>query len=241
MVIRSEMIDIHSHILPGIDDGARTLAGSVEIVRDLVSQGVTEIIATPHYVDETIFMSPCSKNLELLKELRKELVSEGIEAKIYLGNEIYINSRIKELIKEREITTLAGSKYLLVELPLDEEYPNYEDYLRDLINHGFKVVLAHPERYRIAKDEEVLQNLLEMGVLFQCNMGSILGKYGKEAQKLVKKMAKEKMIFTFGSDIHHPNKNNFLVLARKKLLKYYSESELNKLLVINPRKILAKA
>ena len=73
------MIDIHTHILPGIDDGARVLMEGVEIVRELAEQGVTEIIATPHYVNETIYMSPKEKNLELLERLRAKLIDEGIE------------------------------------------------------------------------------------------------------------------------------------------------------------------
>lgn len=235
------MIDIHSHILPSIDDGAKTLEDSLEIIKELVSQGVTDIIATPHYVDETIYSSPLTKNLELLKELKEKIKAENIKARIYLGNELYISNRIKELLEDGEITTLANSKYLLVELPLDEEFPNYEDILMDLMNSGFKVILAHPERYRLAKDdEEFLENLHKMGVLFQCNMGSINGKYGSEAKKLVKRLAKNKMIFAFGSDIHHPNRNDFIVRARKKLAKYYDKNELNKVLVINPSKILLK-
>lgn len=241
MVIRSEMIDTHSHILPGIDDGARTLADSVEIVKELVSQGVTDIIATPHYVDETVFVSPKAKNAKLLTTLKKKLKDEGVKVRIYLGNEVYISDRIEKLIKDGEISMLAGSKYILVELPLDEEFPNYEDFLRDLIERGYKVVLAHPERYRIAQENEaILRDLCKMGVLLQCNIGSITGKYGKGAKKLMKKLAKEKMVFMFGSDIHHSGKGDSILKAQKKLAKYYDKKELRKLLVLNPSKILLK-
>lgn len=234
------MIDIHTHILPGIDDGARILMEGVEIVRELAEQGVTDIIATPHYVNETIFMSPKEKNLELLERLRAKLVDEGIETKIYLGNEIYIDDKILDLIKAGKISTLADSRYLLVELPLDNEYQNYEDFLRELIENGYKVILAHPERYLIVqKNEEILGNLAEIGVLFQCNFGSLIGKYGKSAMKMVRKLAKEKMIFAFGSDAHHQGKNGYLGLAYKKLAKYYTKTELKEILVDNPGKILA--
>ena len=91
MAIQNRMIDAHSHILPGIDDGARTLADSIEIVKWLVGQGVTDVIATPHYVDETNFVSPRAKNLKLLSDLRKKLKTEGVKVEIHLGNEIYIN------------------------------------------------------------------------------------------------------------------------------------------------------
>ena len=233
------MIDIHSHILPGIDDGARTLAESVELVRELYQQGVTDIIATPHYIEETIFTSPRVDNANLLVALKQKLVEEGIKARIYLGNEIYINGNVAELIEAGEISTLADSKYLLLEIPMNGEYPNYEDFLGDLMERGYKVILAHPERYSIVQENyEIAQNLREMGILFQCNLGSIVGKYGKEVQKLVKKLAKDKMIFTFGTDTHHLGRNSYLGLAKKKLLKYYTEDELKQLLIKNPAQIL---
>ncbi len=241
MVTQSRIIDIHSHILPGVDDGAKTFTDSIEIIRGLAAQGVTDIIATPHYIAETIFVSPRTKNVGLMAELKKRLAEEEIRVNLFLGNEIYISNSIVDLIQGGKISTLADSEYLLVELPMDEEYPDYGDFLKDLMSYGYKVILAHPERYTIAqKDEGILRDLYGAGILLQCNIGSITGKYGKSAQKLAKKLAKNKMIFTFGSDIHHPNKNDFLTLAKKKWSKYYSPAELKALLETNPEKIIAK-
>lgn len=234
------MIDIHCHILPGIDDGAGTIDDSVKIVRELALYGIDKIIATPHYVNETNYMSPRVENAKLLVDLRKKLAEEGISTEIFLGNEIYIDNKILDLLKRGKITSLANSRYLLVEFSLNDEFPNYEDVLRDLINSDYKVVLAHPERYAIIqKDYEVAENLREMGVLFQCNLGSLTGKYGKSAQKLVKKLAKDGMVFTFGSDTHHYGRNDYLVKAFKKLRKIYGEDGMKKVLVTNPAKILA--
>lgn len=240
MAIQSRIIDIHSHILPGIDDGAKTIFDSLAIIQELASQGITDIIATPHYINESIFMSDSKKNKKLADELNKQLKNENIDVSVYLGNEIYISNNIPELINNSKISTLAGGRYLLVELPLDEEFPNYEDYLLELMNQDYKVILAHPERYTLAQDDEsMLDNLYEMGVLLQCNFGSINGKYGKDAQKLAKRLAKNHMIFAFGSDIHHPNKKDFINQARKKLSKYYTAKELEELFVENPLKILS--
>lgn len=233
------MIDIHSHILPGIDDGARTLDDSVAIVRDLLSQGVTDVIATPHYVDETIYVSPKADNVALLDQLRERLSADGVSMNVYLGNEIYINDKIPELLESGVLSCLSDSKYLLVELPLNDEFQDYESVLADLIERGYQVILAHPERYAITQEDySLITDLCDAGVLMQCNIGSILGKYGKAAQKLVKRLAKDKLIFTFASDIHHASHSGFIMNARKKLLKYYDEKELEKLLVDNPRKII---
>lgn len=233
------MIDIHSHILPCVDDGPKSLAGSIAIVRRLISQGVTDIIATPHFVNETNFVSPKAQNQRVLAVVKRALEKEGININIFLGNEIYIDNNILELLKAKKISGLAGKRILLVELPLDGEYANYKDILMDLRDAGYAVILAHPERYAIIqKDIEIAKELRRMGVLFQCNIGSILGKYGKGAKKTVKKLIKERMIFTFGSDIHHDSRTDYITLAKKKLLKYYTEKELHHLLVVNPGKIV---
>ena len=233
------MIDIHSHIIPGVDDGARNFEDSVQIVRWLASQGVTDVIATPHYVYETDYVSPRAQNLQLLEGLKDRLVDEGVDVKVYLGNEIYIDRDIARLIRAGEMSTMADSEYLLVELPLNDEYSDWEDILIDLMNRGYQVILAHPERYEIVqKDYEIVKRLHEAGILLQCNLASLVGRYGKRAQKIIRKIAKDKMIFALGSDVHRRGRSDYLVLAQKKLARYYDARELNQLLVVNPSKIL---
>ena len=179
------MIDIHSHILPGIDDGARTLTESVEIVKELAGQGVTAIIATPHYITESIYTSPRSKNEKLLGELREAVKVAGVKVRLELGNEIYMDGKIEQLLQNKLISPLAGGKYLLVELPMSGEYPSFRDILLELIYDGHKVVLAHPERYTsFQKDYDQIDDLSELGVLMQCNLGSFLKQYGRKAQKI---------------------------------------------------------
>lgn len=233
------MIDIHSHIIPGVDDGAETLVDSVDVVRELVAQGVTDIVATPHFVDGSVYVSPKEKNKELFGELVETLKAREIDVNIYLGNEIYITERIDQLIKSGVVSTLADSKYVLVELPLNGEYTNYEDILESLGFFGYQVILAHPERYGIfQEDYSKLMNLCEMGILLQCNIGSVIGKYGKDVKRQVKRLMKEKMVFCFGSDMHHARGKNEIVRAMKKMRKYYNDSELERVLVRNPRNIL---
>ena len=147
------MIDIHSHVLPGIDDGAGTFDDSIEILSDLSSNGVTDVIATPHYVKESQYTSPVESNMALLDELVERLKEEDISINVYLGNEIYIDEDIKGLIDTGQVFPLNGGEYLLVEFPLNDEFPNYEDYLSSLLMDGYKVVLAHQERYLIAQED----------------------------------------------------------------------------------------
>ncbi len=237
--VKVQMIDLHSHILPGIDDGAAAIENSLDLVRELYSGGVTEIFATPHYVDETIYTSSRDANLKLVSDLQKRLDAEGIPVKIYLGNEIYINREILSLLNAGEISSMGGSKYLLVELPMSGDFPGYSDIFLELIRAGYKVILAHPERYvTFQKDFDLIIELFDMGVLLQCNIGSFVDQYGKAARKVAVKLAKEKMIFGVGTDIHHLRGEDFLPGAMKKLSKYYNSEELEELLVGNPRKII---
>jgi len=232
------MIDLHSHILPGIDDGAGSIDDSLDLARELHDAGVTEVFATPHYITETIYTSPKKANLKLVSDLQKRLDVEGVDLKVHLGNEIYICKEIADLVSGGEVSGLGGFSYLLVELPMSGDFLGYYDIFLGLIRAGYKVVLAHPERYTsFASDFSLVSELFEMGVLMQCNVGSFAGQYGKTVFKLARRMAKEKMIWGMGSDIHHVHPG-LLNEGLKKLSKYYNDDELEQILVGNPKKIL---
>ena len=233
------MIDIHSHILPGIDDGARTMDESIDIVQELADQGVTGVIATPHYITDTYYVSNKKNNEVLLARLRGALSDAGIAMDVWLGNEIFIDREIIDLLRQNIVSTLGGTDYILVEFSLNEEYPNYADVLGDLMNKGYKVVLAHPERYALMQqDYDTLEELCDMGVLLQCNIGSFIGQYGKVAEKLAVRLAKENRIFAMGSDIHHARGDKRIMRAMKKLRKYYDAAGLERISVKNPSKVV---
>lgn len=233
------MIDIHSHILPGVDDGARTLTDSVDLVRELVKGGITDIIATPHFVAETRFTVDRKVELKLLSDLRQALLGEGINVNVSLGNEIYIDKSIVPLIGEGKISSLAGSEYLLVELSLNGGSLYFDDIIKDLIGVGFKVVLAHPERYALVQENyELLNDWRDWGVFFQCNLGSIMGEYGKMAKKIVKKMIEDNLVFAFGSDIHYRHGADYWVKAQKRITKYSTKGQAKRVFETNPRRLL---
>lgn len=234
------MIDIHSHLLYGIDDGSKSLEESIGIIRDLSDFGFTDIILTPHYIKDTNYNSPRENNLKLLSVLQKSLKENGICVNLYLGNEIYINDDIYALLKNGEISSLNDSNFLLIELPMSGEYNYYIDIFEDLINNGYRVILAHPERYlSFQSDFNKVLELERVGVLFQCNIESILGSYGKGAIKTIKKLLKTKKISFLATDIHHKKHDyNKYNKAIKKIRHYLSKEELNILLNENPGKII---
>lgn len=234
------MIDIHSHILPGIDDGAADIDASMVLIRELFDNGITDIIATPHYVDETNYISNVSANSKLLRKLKTRIKKEKINVELHLGNEIYIGPRILGLLDAGEISALGGSKYLLVELPMSGEYPGYMDVFMELQRAGYKVILAHPERYTaFFKDFDSIVELYDMGVLLQCNLGSFIGHYGKQPKKIAEKLAKNDMIFAVATDIHHPRGSKFMPAAIKKLSRFYGTFELEDILEKNPKKAIS--
>lgn len=233
------MIDIHSHVLPGIDDGAKTFDDSLAILKGLAEQDITDLILTPHYVASSTYVSPRSANLKLYRQL--QAISDGAKLGItlHLGNEIYIDRDIAKLIKAGKISTLADSKYILVELPMSGEFNDFEDILVSLQYAGWQVILAHPERYHTYhEDYKKIYELTEQGILLQCNLGSIIGQYGRHAKKNIKKLAKDKLIFCFGTDTHRVRDFSEIAKARQKLRRYYSDEELKQLLEDNPRKII---
>ena len=233
------MIDIHSHILYDVDDGAKTIDESVDIIRNLYKNGITDIILTPHYIEYSSYNSNKKSNLEKLDSLKKKLKEEGINVNLYLGNEIYINNNILSLLKKGEISSLNDSKYLLIELPMSGKYDNYVEIFKELIENGYKVILAHPERYNtFKKDINLIYELKNIGVLMQCNIESILKTYGKDSYKTIKKLAKNKLINFIASDIHHKKDYEYINKARNKFKKYYSDSEIDDLLSNNQKDIL---
>ncbi|MBR0134328.1 exopolysaccharide biosynthesis protein [Candidatus Saccharibacteria bacterium] len=235
------MIDIHSHILPGIDDGSKGFSDSLAMLKGMSEQGITDVIATPHFVNGSSYMSTAAENRILLKQLQIQAKKAGINIRLYIGNEIYIDRDIADFLRSHTISSLASSKYLLVELPMSGEYQDYDDILYSLHYQGYNVILAHPERYHtVWKDFDILDELADGGILFQCNLGSFIGQYGRHAQKTARKLAKNGMIFALGTDIHHRRDYSEISAAIRKLRRYYDEDELNRILVSNPLKIIKR-
>ena len=234
------MIDIHSHLLYGIDDGSRSIVESAYIIKGLSEIGYTDIILTPHFINGSSYMSTRENNLDLLDRLKVELVKHQIPVNLYLGNEIYIDSDIIKLFKEGIISSLNDSKYLLIELPMSGENEIYYDVFLDLINMGYKVILAHPERYiSFQKDFNKIYELKELGVLLQSNVGSVLGDYGRGAKKTIKRLLKENLITFMGTDIHHNKEEyTFVLKAKKKMGKYLTQKQINNIFENNAKVLL---
>ncbi len=236
------MIDIHSHLIYGVDDGSDNIETSINILESLSNSGVTDIILTPHYITGTSYVSKKLDNIVKLKELKKALSNNNIDINIYLGNEVYIFDDIYRYVKENRICSLNNTEYILIELPMSGNYPDYKEILYDLQKQGFKVILAHPERYiSFQNDYNKIHEMVDMGVLLQCNIDSILGNYGTKAKKTIKYILKNKLLSFVGTDIHIDKEDySYIDKAKKMFKKYLTEEEIEIIFNKNAKEIIRK-
>lgn len=230
------MIDFHSHILPGIDDGSRNLEQSIAMVNEAKKAGFTKIISTSHYMENYYECNERDRR-QLLKKVQENV--QGIE--LILGNEIYITNNIIELLQNGQASSINGTKYVLFEFPLITTRPmNDKEVIYRLVENGYIPIIAHPERYPfIQENPDYLFELEEMGALFQANYGSIIGMYGLKAKKTLKILLKNNLISFFGSDAHRPEQvYNKMPKIIKKLKKIISNEEFEEFTEINPEKVL---
>ena len=198
------MIDVHSHIVFGVDDGSRSIEESIEIIKEAYNKGFKKIIATPHYMEE-YYENDVKEINSRISQINAQLRKIHCDIQILHGNEIYITENITQLLENKKATSLNGQQYVLFELPLNAESMNLNSVIYQILEVGGVPVLAHPERYSfVQKDPNVLLPLIESGVLIQSNYGSIIGQYKKEAQSTLKKMLEHKMVHLLGSDVHRP-------------------------------------
>ena len=234
-------IDIHSHILYGIDDGSKTIEESIEIIKQHIEMGFTHVVVTPHYIENSKYTSNNKTKKEILNTLEKELKKQNIKINLYLGNEVFVTENIEELLKNKEISKINNSKYLLIELPMNQKPKNINNIIYELKIKGIIPIIAHPERYDyVEKNPNIVNEWIEEGAILQSNYGSIIGIYGKGPKKTIKKLLKKNVISILSTDIHYPNNNIYknIEKIRKKIKKITKEETYNKLTSINPLKII---
>ncbi len=234
------MIDMHSHILPEIDDGAKSIEESIEMIKEAYKAGFTAIVSTSHYIEDSYDASK-QKRYELIKIIEKRLENENIDITIYNGAEAYVNTNLNDLIKKEELVTINETKYLLIELPMNNKIIYLNEIISELKDNGIIPIIAHPERYSyVQKDPKILNDLIDQGVLFQSNYGSLIGKYGKDAQKAVKKLLKNNMIQLLGTDTHRSN-STYTQMDEiiKKFTKLLGKEKFEILSTVNPLKVIA--
>ncbi|GAV22744.1 tyrosine-protein phosphatase [Carboxydothermus pertinax] len=203
------MLDLHCHILPGVDDGPEKLADSIAFAREMAKVGFSEVVATPHFVAEGGLLEP-EELIRQVEVLNRALEAEGIPLKVYPGMELYLTSELPELIARGKVLGLKGERIYLIELPVSQKPPWLTFYLAEIVGAGNKVIIAHPERYRyLRENREEIEEFTDMGIVFQVSLTSFLSGYFGEGSRKSARWFLAKGALT-GTDAHGPGSIKFL-------------------------------
>jgi tyrosine-protein phosphatase YwqE len=193
-------VDMHSHVLPGIDDGAQTPEDSVELVKRMMDVGIKKIIATPHIMADYYRNTAETINASLAI-LKAELERQKIDIVIEAAAEHYFDETFETRINEGKLMTM-GDNYVLFEFSFISKPPNAVHIIQKLKELGYKPILAHPERYPYM-DNDQFRNLRDWGLSLQLNTISLTGYYGKDVKKLAENLIDDQLVDFISSDMHH--------------------------------------
>ncbi len=207
--------DLHSHLIPAIDDGSKSLEDSINMIRTFKEMGYQKIITTPHVMSDFYKNTPETIGGGLEK-VKTELNRQNIDIEIEAAAEYYLDETLEPRVKGGKLLTF-GKNYLLFELPFMKEPPNLASFIFELQTNGYIPILAHPERYGFYyKEFEKYRELSEQGVHLQLNILSLVGHYGPEAQKIAERLIDEGLITFLGSDCHNSIHQQGIEVARTK-------------------------
>lgn len=206
---------MHSHLLPGLDDGVETFEQAEEIIVNFIKLGYTHIITTPHVMSD-VYKNSTKGILAKLEELKSYLNHKNIVISLSAAAEYYLDESLFKMIETDQPLLTFGPKYLLFETNFITEPFNLNEFIFLATTKGYKLVLAHPERYLYLQNNFLkVQDLLDRGVLLQLNINSITGYYSKPVQKMAFKLIDKGWIHWLGSDCHHLQHAKLMTEAKR--------------------------
>jgi protein-tyrosine phosphatase len=214
--------DMHSHLLPGIDDGAPDMRTAIELIRGMVSLGYSKLITTPHIMWD-MYKNRKELILEKLELVRTELKAQQIDVELHAAAEYFLDDHVAGLLKNNEPLLPISGNMVLVEFSLAYPSHSLRDILFEMQMQGYLPVIAHPERYiYLQEKKEFYEELKVIGCLFQMNILSLTGHYGKSVQDMAMYLVKKDYYDLVGTDLHHQRhlealKSNSLVQQIQKL------------------------
>lgn len=234
------MIDLHCHILPGLDDGPPDIETSLELARAAVKEGVRFIVVTPHCIPE-VFLNERQAVLKAVAEFQSRLEAADVPLKIAPGMEAHLTLDLPERLTKGSVLTLNDAgKYILLEFPMNT-VPRYaEQVIFELMLKGIKPIIAHPERNReIIENPNLLYGFIEKGSLVQVTAGSLIGKFGSRVQQRTGDFVRLGWVDFIASDAHHPVRRPFMLREAWEAAKdIIGEERANALVMGNPHKVL---
>ena len=232
-------IDIHSHILPNMDDGSRSVSQSLSMLRIACGQGIDLMIATPHNMPGK-GCPPADLIRESVERLAAASEQENLPIRLLCGTEYYYREEVLELLEAEKGITLGNSDCVLVEFDPMVDCIYFCNALRNIMGTGYRPVVAHVERYaKVMKDNALLHDLKKMGVLFQMNAASVTGDNGRQAKKDVRRLLQESLADFVATDAHSDGKRApYMEKCAKALYKKCDKNYANALLFGNAEKYL---
>ena len=233
------MIDVHSHILPSVDDGANDINETFKILEEACNAGFSDIFATSHYIEGEYEFNKTDREF-IIEALMQKIEEEGLNIKLHIGAEGYISSDFPKLIEAGEVPTLGNSRYVLFELPLRAKVMYTSEVINKLLNMKLIPIIAHPERYEIVQDDpSIAIDWIDDGALLQCNYASIIGRYGLTAKETLFKLLDANAVHFLGTDNHRAGSiYTKMSEIKKEFIKRIGKDKFYELSEINPRCIL---
>lgn len=234
------IVDLHTHVLPGADDGAANREEAVEMLKNAAASQTEVLVATPHCNLPGMYDNYLTPELigqfQALKEAAKE---ENLPLTVLLGMEVHVTRELPRLLRDKKVLALNGSRYLLMEFPFDAASEFYTQMLQKVLQEGYVPLIAHPERcLAVWKDPKTVIPWLDMGCHLQLTAGSILGRFGKEAKAASDYLLRHDLVACAASDAHGARmRTNFLGDLHTHLRLNYSQEYAQALLWNNPLRI----
>lgn len=233
------LTDLHTHILPGLDDGAASLDDAADMAGAALEDGISRLAATPHSLRWAPGIGRAALEAKV-QALTQSLAARGLGVTVVPGAEMALISSLPQQIDAGEAVTLNGSRYLLVELPLTGLPPRLEDILFQVRVRGLVPILAHPERSTdLRRDLRLLRRLVERGLLLQVTAGSLEGRFGAGPQGFACRLLRERLVHVIASDAHDPrDRSPRLTRAQAVAARVVGPEEALALVATNPARIL---
>lgn len=234
------MIDIHAHIIPGVDDGSQDVGTSVLMAEMAAESGVSAMIATPHSNQRGAYENHVSDRLlRKLDSFRNEIIKENIDLDIAFGMEVFCTGEVPRLLREKKLLTLNDSRYVLVEFNFGMNASRMEQMLYSILDSGFVPIIAHPERYYDLQGQlELIADWMEEGIGIQINKGSVFGHFGRDARTFACAMLRYGLATCIASDAHGAeSRTTDMTDIYDFLMTEFSVIEAERLLNENPTRI----
>jgi protein-tyrosine phosphatase len=235
------LIDLHSHILPGIDDGPESLEDSIELALDYERAGYVTVVATSHWIAGSRWVPASEQIVEGATELNRAIKENGLGLKVLPGMEIGLDPQIPDYLEDGVVLTLGGSKYVLVEMPFQRLPMGWEDIIFKITSKGYFVLLAHPERcQQLFMEQQLIEKIAHSGAYIQVNYDSFIGNSGPEAIHSARRLAIQGKIHCLASDTHDIRHRHIgsVKKAMVEIEKLVGPENLRLLSVENPGRVL---